>query len=431
MTDPRQSAKYGLEALLKAGADKAQCSLTLTDKHEMNVDSGEISLLRTTFDTRVALTAIKDNRKGQTAANRRDTESLDRAVSDVLGIAAAAQVDEAHDIAESQPAAEFTSGSESPDLDKMHFRLNELLREVKSRFPKAVMRQAILDFTRTRNWFMNSNGVDFVSSTGVYHAVVMFSSREGDKTSSFNYVALSLSDLDKDLLSCGSLAELLRQSSEQIETRPIEGKFVGDVIYTPECIDDLLVFLAYSVSDGPMISGTSIYKESLGTQVASPLLTIHARPTSPELAEKQFVTTDGYAAKDATLLDKGVLKSYLLSLYGSRKTGKARALNNGDGIVVDAGDTPFSEMVKGVKKGLLMARFSGGRPSNSGDFAGVAKNSYLIEDGEIKYPVSEVMVSGNFAEMLRNVKAVSRERVNFGHAISPWVAVSGVTISGK
>jgi PmbA protein len=78
-----------------------------------------------------------------------------------------------------------------------------------------------------------------------------------------------------------------------------------------------------------------------------------------------------------------------------------------------------------------MARFSGGRPSNSGDFAGVAKNSYLIEDGEIKYPVSEVMVSGNFAEMLRNVKAVSRERVNFGHAISPWVAVSGVTISGK
>ena len=89
MTDPRQSAKYGLEALLKAGADKAQCSLTLTDKHEMNVDSGEISLLRTTFDTRVALTAIKDNRKGQTAANRRDTESLDRAISDVLGIAAA------------------------------------------------------------------------------------------------------------------------------------------------------------------------------------------------------------------------------------------------------------------------------------------------------------------------------------------------------
>lgn len=40
MENPRQVAKYGLDALLKAGADKAQCSLTLTDKHEMNVELG-------------------------------------------------------------------------------------------------------------------------------------------------------------------------------------------------------------------------------------------------------------------------------------------------------------------------------------------------------------------------------------------------------
>ena len=61
----------------------------------------------------------------------------------------------------------------------------------------------------------------------------------------------------------------------------------------------------------------------------------------------------------------------------------------------------------------------------------MAKNSYLIEDGEIKYPVSETMVSGNFAEMLQSVKAISRERVDSGYGILPWVAVSGVTISGK
>jgi PmbA protein len=180
-----------------------------------------------------------------------------------------------------------------------------------------------------------------------------------------------------------------------------------------------------------MISGTSVYKDSLGQQIASPLLSIHARPTSDEIAEKSFITPDGYSARDVTFLDRGVLGSYLLSLYGSRKTGGARALNSADGIIVDSGNTSFEDMVKGVKKGLLMARFSGGRPSNSGDFAGVAKNSYLIEDGEIKYPVSETMVSGNFPEMLRNVKAVSAEKVNLGYGIGPWVAVSGVTVSGK
>jgi PmbA protein len=88
-------------------------------------------------------------------------------------------------------------------------------------------------------------------------------------------------------------------------------------------------------------------------------------------------------------------------------------------------------MVKSVKKGVLLARFSGGSPSDNGDISGVAKNSYLIEDGEIKYPISESMISGNVADMLMNVTAVSRERVDYGFSIYPWVAVSGVTISGK
>ena len=431
MTDPRQSAKYGLEAMLKAGADKAQCSVTLTGKHEMNVDAGELSLLRTTFDTRVGLTAIKGGRKGSSSVNNADSGSLDKAAAEVLDIADASQPDDANDIAEAQSPAEFSAGSDAPDLDKMHLRLKDLLGDIKTRFPKAVLRQAYVDFTRRRSYLVNSNGVDFVSSTGAYHGVVMFSSREGEKTSSLNYTAVSLKDLDKDLLSCASLATLLRQSGEQIDTRPVQGKFVGDVIYTPECLEDLLSFLLYSLSDGPMIAGTSIYKDSLGQEVASPLLSVHGRPTSHEVAEKTFITPDGYAAHDCTFVDHGILKSYLLSLYGSRKTGKTRALNNADGLVIDPGATSFNEMVKGVKKGLLMARFSGGRPSNSGDFAGVAKNSYLIEDGEIKYPVSETMVSGNFAEMLRNIKAVSRESVDFGYGISPWVAVSGVTVSGK
>jgi len=78
-----------------------------------------------------------------------------------------------------------------------------------------------------------------------------------------------------------------------------------------------------------------------------------------------------------------------------------------------------------------MARFSGGNPSNSGDFSGVAKNSYLIKEGEIAQALTETMVSGNFADMLRNITAISLERVDYGYAVLPWVAVSGVTISGK
>ncbi len=59
--------------------------------------------MRTTFDTQVDLTAIRDNKKGSTSINKSDNDSLDRAAAGVLDIAAASSPDDAYDIAEAQP----------------------------------------------------------------------------------------------------------------------------------------------------------------------------------------------------------------------------------------------------------------------------------------------------------------------------------------
>lgn len=431
MNKGRDIAGRGLDALIAAGADKAHCAVTLNEKHEMNVDTGEFSLLRTTFDTAVSLVAIKGSKKGTSVANKSDASSLTRAAADVVAMADASQPDDANDIAEEQEPETFSRGTDKPDLDKMHFRLKELLETISARHPKAVIRQAYLDFTRTSAFLVNSNGVDFESNKGVYHCVTIFSSKDGDKVSSFNYTGFAMRDLEKPLVECAAFDTLLRQSGEQTDTRPVKGKFVGDVIITPDCFGDILGFLVNSIADGAMIAGTSIYKDSLGKQVASPLLTIHCNPVSDEICDGYFVTSDGYKAQNVTLVDRGVLKSYMLSLYGSRKTGRARAANMGGGWVVDAGDTSYDDMIRSTKRGILMARFSGGYPSANGDFSGIAKNSYLIEDGEIKYPISESMVSGSFADMLMNVVAVSKERVDSGSSVFPWVAVTGATVSGK
>jgi PmbA protein len=370
MRDLKPVALEGLKSLVGEGADKAQVTLNLTEKHEMNVDQGEFSLLRTTFDTWCNLTAIKDGRKGSSLINKSDSESVGRAANEALAIARASRPDDANDVAEFQPAAQFSKGADSPDLDRMHYRLRELLTEVATKYPKAILRQVILDFSHTTSYVVNSNGVDYVARQGVYHFMTMFSSRDGDRVSSFNYTGFSMADLEKRLLECGSLDTLLKQSAEQIVTSPLQGKFVGDVIVTPDCIETILGFLTDSITDRPIISGTSIYKDSVGQIVTTPLLTLHSKPVSDEIREGYFVTPDGYAAKNSTLVEKGVLKGLLLSLYGSKKTGKPRAVNAGGAFVVDPGTTRYEEMVRSVKMGLLMTRFSGGQPSENGDFSG-------------------------------------------------------------
>jgi predicted Zn-dependent protease len=41
------------------------------------------------------------------------------------------------------------------------------------------------------------------------------------------------------------------------------------------------------------------------------------------------------------------------------------------------------------------------------------------------------MISGNFAEMLKNVQGISSEVLTDGGCVMPYVAFGGVTVSGK
>ena len=143
------------------------------------------------------------------------------------------------------------------------------------------------------------------------------------------------------------------------------------------------------------------------------------------------MTRDGFAADNVTLVEEGVLKSFLLSQYGSKKTGFERAKNEGRCWVVEPGEKSLTEMISQVDRGLLVARYSGGSPSSNGDFSAVAKNSYYIENGKIMYPVTETMIAGNLVDILANVKEISSERVDFGEGIIPYLWTTGVTISGK
>ena len=88
-------------------------------------------------------------------------------------------------------------------------------------------------------------------------------------------------------------------------------------------------------------------------------------------------------------------------------------------------------MIRGINKGILVMRFSGGQPAPSGEFSGVAKNSFLIENGKIAGALSETMISGCVPDMLRQIRGISSDKLKDGNVIMPYIAFDGLTISGK
>ena len=425
----KETVSYCLKALKKAGADKAACSMNMMEKKELNVEIGEMTLLRTTFNNNMGISVIKDQKKGSTLINKTDKDSIDTAVALVLAMAEGSQPDEAYDIAEQQPSKSFSKGDESANLDTMYQSLEEFVDYVKSTYPKIQLESAIMDFNHSRSFFQNTNGVDFEIREGMYGFSPMFLSKDGKDTSSFNGTGFSALKVEKPLHEYGSIDTLLKQSVEQLHTQNIKDKFVGNMVVTPDCISDFLGFITSDISDGKMISGNSLYSEKLNEQITHPKLTFHSRPISKEIIDGYFITSDGYIAENSTIVDKGILKTHLLGIYGAKKLSKNRAVNDGGAYIVDAGDKPHAEMIKNIDQGVLLARFSGGNPANNGDFSGVAKNSYYIENGEIKHPLTETMVSGNIREMFENLDEISSDRIDFGSGILPWISFKGITVS--
>ena len=425
----KETVSYCLDTLKKAGAEKAVCSLTNSEKKELNVEFGEMSLFRTTFDTSMGMSVIVDQKKGATSINKTDKDSIDTAVKLVMDMARGSQPDDAYDIAENQSPQTFSKGDESANQDKMYQSLEEFVDYVKSTYPQIQIEAATMDFNHSKSFFQNTNGVDFEVREGMYGFSPMFLSKDGKNTSSFNYTGVSALEIDKPLYKYGTIDSLLKQSVEQLQTQNIPEKFVGQILVTPDCLGDFLGFITGDISDGKMITGNSIYKNKLNKQITHPKLTFHSHPVSNEIADGYFVTSDGYIAENSTIVKNGILKTHLLGIYGANKLEKNRAVNDGGATIVEAGDNPHSDIIKNIEKGLLLARFSGGNPSSNGDISGVAKNSYYIENGEIKYPISETMISGNIQEMFNNIGEISSDRIDFGYCIFPWISFKGVTIS--
>ncbi len=431
MTGNRESAAFGLEALKKAGLPKSETLLLHTRMDELILYGGEMSLLRTTVDASLTMTGIIDDCRGTVTVNKTDRQSVDEAASQVLDAASSSEPDSAYDVSPVQPHAEFKKGVESVDLDLMYDRMKEYQDYARERYPTLLLRQVVLSFTNAHKYYLNSNGVDLHSRRGTYNLSTLFAAKDGSNTSSFNYVRTSMTSLEAPLSSYGDVDSLMRQSTEQTQPVVFSDKLTGDVIITPKCLEYFLYLICDYLCDSYMIKGTSIFRDSLNTAIADSRFTLKAMPVSDELASGYFITPDGFASRNSTIIDRGILKTFLLSLYGANKTGKNRAVNGGDSYVIDSGDKSLEQIISSVDRGLLLSRFSSGMPSESGDVSGVAKNSYYIEGGEIRYPVKEVMISLNLKNVLQNIRNISAERVNSGFSLLPWIHFSGIEIFGK
>ncbi|MBP5552590.1 MAG: TldD/PmbA family protein [Spirochaetales bacterium] len=411
---------------------KYSYNLVAKETRELSAENGEFSLLRTLFDNNATLSAYKAGKNGVVRGNDFSDAGIDALVSSAALSAESAMKDSAHDISPEQEAAKFRQGCLTPDFDKFFGKMKELLGDIRKEYPKIQIMNVIGEYIKTHSLFRNSNGVDFEETSGAYAFMIEFAGHEGDKTTSLDYCSVVLKDLDRRFIDMGNVRYHLDNAQKQLNQVSLTGKFTGSIIMTPELFAEFLMMVQGNyLSDGVLIDGTSLWKKKIGKQVADEKLTFTLKSKDKRLVVGERYTADGFRTEDLPIIEKGILKNFTIGLYAAKKTKKPVSKNSSRDYVINPGKTPLEEMIASVKKGLIVGGFSGGQPSTNGEFSGVAKNSYYVEDGKIKGAVSEVMINGNLGESLMNIRALSQELVIDGSMVAPYALIDNIVVSGK
>ena len=203
---------------------------------------------------------------------------------------------------------------------------------------------------------------------------------------------------------------------------------------------------------GAVIGGTSaenvqrrrsflIGKE--GEAIASSCLTIREEPLWPGGLASSPYDGEGVARTPMTLIDNGVLTTYLHNSYTAAKAGvpnNAHAARSGYGggvgigfsnMQVLPGDRTEQELIADVEDGLYV-NLGGITPDTaSGDISGTVDFGFLIENGELVCPVHTAMVGSDAFEMLRNIDAVSSDYREEPGTILPAMRIRDIQIAGS
>jgi TldD protein len=168
--------------------------------------------------------------------------------------------------------------------------------------------------------------------------------------------------------------------------------------------------------------GSSIFAGRVGERVASKGVTVVDDGTLPDRRGSLNMDDEGNPTQRNVLIEDGILRGYLQDTTNARLMGVAPTGNGRresfahlpmprmTNTYMLAGQEEPEDIIKSVKRGLYAANFGGGQVDiTSGKFVFSASEAYMIEDGQITYPVKGATLIGNGPDSLTRVSMIGHD----------------------
>jgi PmbA protein len=431
-----------------AGATDAECTIAEGEEFSANVRMREVENLKEAGSRGAGLRILIGRKTGASYTSDLSEEGIQHMVKSAIELADITTEDPHASLPDVEELGSIPGdlGLYSPDVEGLETALKistaKRAEEAALSFDPRISNSegASFDTHVGRHIFANSRGFagEYRSSYCSLSTVPVARDGESMERDYWYTMARGFAGLESPELVGRTAAEraLRRLNAVKVDTQKVP------VVFEPRTARTLLDNIFEAVHGMSIYRHESFLAGKLGEKVAADDLTVIDDATIPGLFGTSPFDDEGVPSRRTVVIERGVLKSYLMNTYAARKLGMKTTGNASRGLTGNAGighgnffiekgvQTPERILV-GIPNGFYVTELMGfGVNIVTGDYSRGASGMW-IRDGELAFAVSEVTIAGNLKDMLLGLEAIGSDLEFRGSVASPTLKIGEMTVGGK
>jgi PmbA protein len=447
-----QIAADAIQQAINGGATDAECTISEGEEFSVSVRMQEVENLKEAGSRGAGIRVLTGEKGAQRAGSSYTSdlspEGIEKMVKAALELAKITSVDPFGGLPEPGELGKLEGDLKLYDdaIAKMttEWKIDQAMRAEKAAFdfdPRIQLSEgASFDSHIGRRIFANSRGfLGSYRTSSCSLSVVPVAKQDGAMERDYWHTSARNSGRLESPESVGRIAAeraIRRLNARKVPTQKVP------VIFEPRTAGQFLGDIFGAVNGSAIYRHASFLAGKLGEKIASDALTVVDDATIPGLFGTTPFDDEGVASRRTMVIERGVLKSYLLNTYSARKlslktTGNAsRGITGNAGIgpgnfFIEAGALAQADIIANIPSGLYVTELIGGGANTvTGDYSSGAAGLW-IENGKLTYPVSEITIAGTMQQMLQGIEQVGSDLEFRGSIAAPTILIREMTISGQ
>ncbi len=425
------------------GADQAEAFGQTSQSREVWLEANKIKTVKSTPSKGIGLRVIKKNAMGFASANSLQEADLDELCDKALALASVNLKDKFLIIPEPEPLTAL-KGLYDPRLEELPLKetiamAGRLLKTARGFDRRVTVDSGGVFVSTSENAVYNSNGLSASERGTDISALIMGMARDKGEVSPFDIQfdgSPRLSQIKIEPLAKSFAKNVIGS----LGARPAHS-FSGTVLFSPYAVaETLLGTIISSINSNSVQKGMSKLAGKTGTRIASSKLTLEDDALlKGGLATSSF-DREGLPRRKLAIIKKGKLTTYLYNSYTANRE-KRKSTGHASGsyrslpgigptnLIITPGQATKSELIRDIKEGILVTRFSGNANAITGDFSGTVKGGFYIKNGRICYPITNTMIAGNVYDAIMNIRGISNTLTKVFSNRLPYVSIAGVSVT--